>query len=164
MKNATDGTQEPSPKLHIVDHDAPGIPLGQKADSAELGGQGCDMLTEGVNHVAAEESLRRERGAAFGRWMHEQRQRRSSAGPRDCCLVSPETAHEHGHPLDDADLTGTDLAGTDDALAEAAFKRRSREAASSPPSPPRWDSGTTEAAGGKGLCHISSTLAVHVLH
>jgi hypothetical protein len=46
----------------------------------------------------------------------------SSAWPRDCCLVSPETAHEHGHPLDDEDL-----AGTDDALAQAAFKRRSRE-------------------------------------
>jgi hypothetical protein len=135
MKDATDGTQEPSPELHIVDHDAPGIPLGQKADSAELGVQPCGMLAEGVNQVADEESLRRERSAAFGRWVREQHQRRSSAGPRDCCLVSPETAHEHGHPLDDADLSGTDLAGTDDALAEAAFKRRSREAAS-PPSQP----------------------------
>jgi hypothetical protein len=73
------------------------------------------------DQVADEESLRRERGAALGRWMHEQRQRRSSARPRDCCLVSPETAHEHGHPLDD-----TDLAGADDALAQAAFERRSR--------------------------------------
>jgi hypothetical protein len=60
--------------------------------------------------------------------MQEQRHRRSSAGPRECFLVFPESAHEHGHPLDDADL-----AGTDDALAEAAFKRRSRETTSSPP-------------------------------
>jgi hypothetical protein len=87
-------------------------------------------MADGGNPVADAESLR-ERSAAFGRWLHEQRQRRSSAGPRDCCLVSPETAHEHGYPLDDAEL-----AGTDDALAEAAFKRRSREAASSPPSQP----------------------------
>jgi DNA repair protein RadC len=114
-------------------HDSPSTrpPIGQKADSAELGVQACGMLAEGVNQGADEESLRRERSAAFGRWVHEQRQRRSSAGPRDCCLVSPETANEHGHPLDDAHL-----AGTDDALAEAAFKRRAREAASSPrPSP-----------------------------
>ncbi len=90
------------------------------------------MLAEGANQQADEESLRRERSATFGRWVHEQHQRRSSAGPRDCCLVSPETAHEHGHPVDDADLADMD----DDALAEAAFKRRSRAAPSSPPSWP----------------------------
>ncbi len=131
MKDATDGTQEPGPELHVLDHDAPGtrLPIGQKADSAELGVQAFGILVEGVNQVADEESLRRERSATFGRWMHEQRPRRSSAGPRDCCLVSPETAHEHGHPVDEADL-----AGTDDTLAEAAFERRSRETAPSPPS------------------------------
>jgi hypothetical protein len=98
-----------------------------RAEAWSSGARHAVMAEEG-NQVADEESLRRERSAAFGCWLHEHRQR-SRAGPRDCCLVSPETAHEHGRPLDAADL-----AGSDDALAEAAFKRRSREAASSPPS------------------------------
>jgi hypothetical protein len=44
--------------------------------------------------------------------------RRSTAGPRDCCLVSPETAHEHGHEDNDG------IPGTDDARAAAALRAR----------------------------------------
>jgi hypothetical protein len=44
--------------------------------------------------------------------------RRSTAGPRDCCLVSPETAHEHGHEDDGG------IPGTDDARAAAALRGR----------------------------------------
>jgi endonuclease YncB( thermonuclease family) len=54
---------------------------------------------------------------ALGRWIHEHRQRRSSARPRGGALVSPGTAYEHGHLLDEADL-----AGTDDAHAQAGFQ------------------------------------------
>jgi len=44
--------------------------------------------------------------------------RRSTAGPRDCCLVSPETAHQHGHEDDGG------IPGPDDPIAESALKAR----------------------------------------
>lgn len=44
--------------------------------------------------------------------------RRSTAGLRDCCLVSPETAHQHGHEDDGG------IPGLEDTIAAAALKAR----------------------------------------
>jgi hypothetical protein len=44
-------------------------------------------MNEGHKAPGAQEAPREAR----------QMKRRSMAGPRDCCLVSPETAHQHGH-------------------------------------------------------------------
>ena len=55
--------------------------------------------------------LLRQSERELGRWP-------TSSGPRDCCLVSPETEAQHGHPVPD------DIPGLDDDKALAALRAR----------------------------------------